>query len=181
MSDDLRWKSAACWKCPCLSSLNKCTYPWLCTRLIHYTDWVWVTHICASKTTIISSDNGLSPGWRIAIIWTNAGILLIGPLGTNFNEFCFEIHAFSYKIIHLKMSPAKCRSFCLGLNVLTMHIVPPCTKPLICSRSLRTHEAGTIVIHPNLRKTFFSVIIIYIVNMILSIFFIFWYMYRRTI
>ena len=26
------------------------------------------------------SDNGLSPGQRQAIIWTNAGILLIGPL-----------------------------------------------------------------------------------------------------
>ena len=34
-------------------------------------------HICVSKQTIIGSDNGLSPGWRQAIIWTNAGILLI--------------------------------------------------------------------------------------------------------
>ena len=32
--------------------------------------------------TIIGSDNGLSPGRRQAITWTNAGILLIGPLGT---------------------------------------------------------------------------------------------------
>ena len=31
---------------------------------------------------IIGSDNGLSPVRRQAIIWTNAGILLIGPLGT---------------------------------------------------------------------------------------------------
>ena len=37
------------------------------------------------------SDNGLSPGWRQAIIWTNAGILLIGPLGTNFSEILIEI------------------------------------------------------------------------------------------
>ena len=43
-------------------------------------------HICISKLTIIVSDNGLSPGQRQAIIWTNAGILLIGPLGTNFSE-----------------------------------------------------------------------------------------------
>ena len=43
-----------------------------------------VTHICVNKLTIIGSDNGLSPGWRQAIIWTNVGILLIGPLGTNF-------------------------------------------------------------------------------------------------
>ena len=42
-----------------------------------------VTHICVSNLTIIGSVNGLSP-WRYqAIIWTNPGILLIGPLGTN--------------------------------------------------------------------------------------------------
>ena len=37
-----------------------------------------MTHICVGKTTIIGSDNGLWPGRRQAIIWTNAGILLIG-------------------------------------------------------------------------------------------------------
>ena len=35
---------------------------------------------------IIASDNGLSPVRRQAIIWTNAGILLIGSLGTNFSD-----------------------------------------------------------------------------------------------
>ena len=40
--------------------------------------WGRVTHICVSKLTIIGSDNGLSPGRRQAIIWTNVGILLIG-------------------------------------------------------------------------------------------------------
>ena len=48
-----------------------------------------------------------------------AGILLIGPLGTNFSEILIEIYTFSIKIMHLKISPGKCRSFCLGLNVLT--------------------------------------------------------------
>ena len=43
-------------------------------------------HIYISKLTIIGSNNGLSPVRRQAIIWTNAGILLIGPLGTNFYE-----------------------------------------------------------------------------------------------
>ena len=42
------------------------------------THWGRVTHICVSKVTIISSDNGLSPGLYQDIIWTNAGILLIG-------------------------------------------------------------------------------------------------------
>ena len=56
-----------------------------------------MTHLCVSNLTIISSDNGLSPGRRQAIIWTNAGMLLIGPLGTNFNEVLIEIHTFSLK------------------------------------------------------------------------------------
>ena len=78
-----------------------------------------VTHICVSKLTIIGSDNGLSPGRRQAIIWMNAGILLIGPLGTNFSEILTEIHTFSFKKMQMKMSSGKCRQFCLGLNVLT--------------------------------------------------------------
>ena len=80
----------------------------------------WVTHICVSKLTIIGSDNGFLPGRRQAIIWTNAGILLIWTLGTNFSEILSEIHAFSFKKMHLKMSSAKWRPFCLGLNVLKL-------------------------------------------------------------
>ena len=66
-----------------------------------------VTHICVSKQTNTGSDNGLSPGRRQAIIWTNAGILLIRPLGTNFSEILGEIHSFSFSKMHLKMSSAK--------------------------------------------------------------------------
>ena len=82
------------------------------------TYWGRVMHICVSKLTIIGSDKGLSPGRRQAIIWTNAGILLIGPLRTNFSEMLIEIHTFSFKKMHLKMSSGKWRPFCLGLNVL---------------------------------------------------------------
>ena len=78
-----------------------------------------MTHICVSKLTIIGSDNGLTLGRRQAIIWTNAGILLIGPLGINFSETSIEIHTFSFKKIHLKLSSGKWRPFCLCLNVLT--------------------------------------------------------------
>ena len=77
-----------------------------------------VTHICVSQLITIVSDNGLSPDRRQAIIWTNAGILLIRPLGTNFNEILIEIHTYSFKKMHLKMSSAKRRPFCLGLNML---------------------------------------------------------------
>ena len=82
------------------------------------THWGRVTHKCVGKLTIIASDNGLSPGRRQAIIWTNAGILLIGPLRTKFNEILIKIHAFSFMKMHLKMSSAKWRPFCLGPNVL---------------------------------------------------------------
>ena len=57
------------------------------------THWGRVTHICVSKLTIHGSDNGLSPGRRQAIIWTNAGILLIRTLGTNVSEILCKIHS----------------------------------------------------------------------------------------
>ena len=82
------------------------------------THWGRVTHICVRKLTIIGSDNGLSPGRRQAIIWTNAEILLIRPLGTNFNEMLIEILTLSFMKMRLKASSAKWRPFCLGLNVL---------------------------------------------------------------
>ena len=92
---------------------------WIRIQNFPLTHWGRVTHICISKLTIIGSDNGLSPGQCQAIIWTNAGILLIRTSGTNFSEILSGIHAFLFKKMHLKMSSAKWRPFCLGLNVLT--------------------------------------------------------------
>ena len=60
------------------------------------THWGRVTYICVSKVGNIGSDNGLPPGRRQAIIWTNAGILLIGPLGINFSEILIEIKTVSF-------------------------------------------------------------------------------------
>ena len=85
------------------------------------THWGRVTHICVIKFTIIGSDNGLSPSRRQAIIWTNAGILLIRPSGTNFSETLIENNVFLFKKMHLKMSSGKCRPFYLGLNVLRVN------------------------------------------------------------
>ena len=70
-----------------------------CSGLHVLTHWGWVTHICVGNLTIFGSDNGMSPGRRQAIIWTNAGILLIQRLGTNL------------KIIHLHWRKCilKCR------------------------------------------------------------------------
>ena len=77
-----------------------------------------LTHIGVGNLTVIGPDNGLSPGRRQAIIWTNDGILLIRPIGTNFSETLVGIHTFSFREMHLKMSSAKWRPFCLGSNML---------------------------------------------------------------
>ena len=96
-------------------------------EIICLTHWGRVMHICVGNLTIIGSDNGLSPGRRQAIIWTNAGILLIGPLETNFSEILIEILTFPFKQMCLKVSSAEWRPFCLGLNVLThCGFVKPC-------------------------------------------------------
>ena len=81
-----------------------------CFVVLGLTHWGRVTHICVGELTII--------GRRQAIIGTNARILLIGPLGTNFSKISIGIQTFSFKKMRLKMSSVEWRSLCLGLNVL---------------------------------------------------------------
>ena len=107
--------------CPTISAFKQLVlltfiYQFQCKILLALTHWGRVTHICVSKLTITGSDKGLSLGRRQAIIWTNDGILFIGPLRTNFNE----ILIFSFKKMRLKVLSAKRRPFCLGLNVLRL-------------------------------------------------------------
>ena len=59
-------------------------------------------HICIGKLNITSSDNGLSPGPRQAIVWNNSGILL-WTLG-NKQKTYFYIHENLFKIIVWKMA-----------------------------------------------------------------------------
>ena len=105
---DGRWCKALIWNISCHANAFDC-------QLTH---WGRVTHMCVSKLTIIGSYNGLSPGRRRAFIWTNVGIWSIRPLEINFSDILFGIQTFSFKKMHLQMSSAKCRPFCLGLNVL---------------------------------------------------------------
>ena len=112
--------------CLCPSSLRvkTCWFPGifllnsLQEKVIHcgncLAHWSRATHICVGKLTTIGSD-----GRRQAIIWTNAGILSIGPLGTNLNEILIEIYTFLFKKMHLKIVSAKWQPFCLSLNVLS--------------------------------------------------------------
>ena len=79
-----------------------------------------MTHVCINiKLNSIDSDNGLSPGRRQVIIWTNAGLLSIGPLETNFREIRIKIQKFSFIKMHLNVSSAKRRPFCKGGYDLT--------------------------------------------------------------
>ena len=63
-----------------------------------------MTHICVNNLTIIGPDNGLSPGRHQAIIWTNAGMLLIGPEKQTSMKFYSEFIHF-----HSRKSISKCR------------------------------------------------------------------------
>ena len=67
------------------------------------------TFQCVFETCVICVS-----GRRQAIIWTNAGILLVWPLGINSIEILIGIQNFSFKKMHLKMSSAKSRPFCLA-------------------------------------------------------------------
>ena len=68
---------------------------------VYFIEAEWRIYFSVNKD-IIGSDKSLSPDWRQAIIWTNAGTLPITPLGTNFSKTINEIHIFHTKKIHLK-------------------------------------------------------------------------------
>ena len=138
--------------CRIPTSLNRM---W-CFKLCGLTHWGRVTHISVGKLSNIGSDNGLSPGRRQAIIWTNAGISLIGPSGTNFSEIWIWIQTFSCKKLHLKTSSAKWRLFCLGLNELiqSSHFRNLLCTSIIawssnCFDNLTEHYNNTVVLCTN--------------------------------
>ena len=99
LSNDFPWKRLLC------SSIVHWSIPDSFLSVPHLTHWGWVAHIWDNEWSIFGSDIGLSPGRRQAINWTNAGILLIEPLGTNFSEKnSIEIDTSSFMKMHFKMS-----------------------------------------------------------------------------
>ena len=102
-----------------------------------------MTHRYVSKLAIIGSDNALSLDKRLAIKRTDAGILLIVHLGTNFSETLIEIYTFSVGKMQFRMSSAKWWPFCQGLNVflLCLFRYSTCTYHLIPIISIFTHES----------------------------------------
>ena len=89
-----------------------------------------MTNIHVNKLTLIGSDIGLSPDRRQAIIWTNAGILLIGPWGTNVSGILIECHTFSFKKMHLKMSSGKWRPQCVNPSQHHLQVLSDLLFPL---------------------------------------------------
>ena len=118
-----RMNASPCFNVLTLTAVN--VHIW--TRQMLYrilTHWGRVTHICVSKLTIIILDNGLSPGRRQSIIWTNAGILLIRPLekknvqwNLNQNSYIF-IQENAFEIVVWKMSAILSRPQCVKYGCL---------------------------------------------------------------
>ena len=109
----------------------KRTFFAVANELINLYNLIWVCAYSfrpwdAPTKAIIGSDNGLSPDRRQAIIWTNAGILLIVPWGTNLSAI--EIQTFPSKKVHLKVSSAKWWQCGLHLDVLENKSVKLKTK-----------------------------------------------------
>ena len=76
-----------------------------------------MTDICVGKLITIGSDNGLSPGWRQAIIRINAGILAIWSMGTNFSEMLSKLKHF-----HSRKCIWKCRLFVSALMCWNVYL-----------------------------------------------------------
>ena len=102
-----------------------------------------MTQIFVSNLTIIRSDNGLSPGRRQAIIWTNAGILLIGPLGTNFSEIMIDIHTFPFKSGNVVREMATILSGPLRVN--QQYGCDDTNPPLIETNRFQTHSSSFLI------------------------------------
>ena len=103
------------------------------TKLTH---WGRVMHICVSELTIIGSDNGLSPGQCQAIIWNNAGLLLIELLGANFSEVVIGIQRFSFQKMHILSQP-QCVKTKLNKYIYISRLSPPPIYRSICGKFKR--------------------------------------------
>ena len=79
-------------------------------------------HICISKVTVIGPDIGLSPERRQAILWTNAGILFIGTLGTKIqwnlkqNSYIFILEN-AFENVICEIAGILSRSQCVNLSI----------------------------------------------------------------
>ena len=91
------------------------------SNINYLTHWGRVTDICVGDLIIISSDNGLSPSRRQSLIWTKAGILSIGILGTHFSEILIGIYIQenAFQIVVWGVVAILSRSQCINEVVIT--------------------------------------------------------------
>ena len=83
------------------------------------THWGRKMHICIDNLTINASENLLVTWLALSHYLNQCWNTINWTQGTNFSEIVIEIHTFSFKKTHLKMSSSKWSPFCLGLNVLS--------------------------------------------------------------
>ena len=98
------------WKCPTLSSISCLPF---CSGIWVLTHFPLVPHTCVrAGSALVQVINDLAPVRCQTITWTNADLLSIGPLETNFSYI--NIQNVSSMKMHLKMSSAKWWPFCSG-------------------------------------------------------------------
>ena len=94
------------WHCNHIQSHENYTPKWKArpvntTKLSIVCSHIWMQAECCIYASVngvtIGSDHHLSPVQHQAIIWTSAGLLLIGSLETNISEIWIKIQQFSYK------------------------------------------------------------------------------------
>ena len=112
--------------------LSQCWPRYLSPYGVTRSQWVnWsplMLHTCIGELGQHWSCNGLLPAHCQAITWTNADLLLIGPLGTNFREIWIKMWNFSLVKIHSKKSSTKWQSFCQGGNELRIELTYQISK-----------------------------------------------------
>ena len=105
------------------------------------THWGRVTHICFGELTIIGSDNGLSPGWRQAIIWTNAGALSIGPLGNFYRNSYFFIQENKFDFVVCEMAAILSWHQCVNPSSTGLvYINGTLMRPSACLQGVTGHQ-----------------------------------------
>ena len=104
-----------------------------------------VAHIYFSDMGALGPSNGLSLCRRQAITWPNIDVLSIELLGTNCSEILIKTHD-SFMKMHLKVSSAKWRLFCLGFNMLNNPILTRWNRQ---ADQLTEHNSSCIIIVPN--------------------------------
>ena len=119
------------------------------------THWGRLTQICNSELTIIGSDNGLV-AWSAPSHYLNTWISLFRTLGTNFRKIIIEIHTFSFKKMHLRMSSAKLNDGNFPRPQCVKCIVFPTTILIFINMPISKH----IQYHRNVSHTFLGIVFI---------------------